>query len=316
LPDVIGDAGVIGNEGGVKVVAAMSNRPSSLFNHRDLPSVSVVIPTLNEARNLPHVFAEMPLDIDEVIVVDGRSVDETVAVARSLRPDVRIVNQTRKGKGNALACGFAAATCDIIVMIDADCSTSPSEIPRFVSTLVHGADFAKGSRFAAGGGSGDITRLRSFGNRGLNGLVNLGYRTRFTDLCYGYNAIWRKHLSVLGLNAGEHGSPAEWGDGFEIETVMNIRVARAGLRIFEVPSYEQPRMHGASNLNAFSDGFRVLRTVMTERRRAHDAEAVAAAQPHRVIRLDESAPKPADTRREAKVIDLAVIDRVSTGTDG
>jgi glycosyltransferase involved in cell wall biosynthesis len=286
-----------------------------MYIHREFPTVSVVIPTLNEENNLPHVFADMPLDIDEVIVVDGRSVDKTVDVARSLRPDVRIINQTRSGKGNALACGFAAATCDIIVTVDADCSTNPAEIPRFVATLVHGADFAKGSRFAAGGGSGDITRLRSFGNRGLNGLVNLGYRTRFTDLCYGYNAIWRRHLSVLGLNPGEHGSPAEWGDGFEIETLINIRVARAGLRIFEVPSYEQPRMHGNSNLRAFSDGFRVLRTVMAERRRANEAPEQAPEGP-RMIRLDEPVGGRVDTRPDADVIDLAEIERISTGTDG
>src|SRR6187551_4137081 len=108
------------------------------------PSVSVVIPTLNEERNLPHVFAKLPDGITEVIVVDGGSVDRTVAVARELRPDVVIVQQTRTGKGNALACGFAACTSDIIVMIDADGSTDPAEIPLFVAKLVAGADFVKG----------------------------------------------------------------------------------------------------------------------------------------------------------------------------
>ena len=74
------------------------------------PRVSVVVPTLNEARNLPHVFSRLPADVHEVIVVDGHSVDDTIAVARRLRPDVRVVQQTRSGKGNALACGFEAAT--------------------------------------------------------------------------------------------------------------------------------------------------------------------------------------------------------------
>jgi GT2 family glycosyltransferase len=103
------------------------------------PTVSVIIPALNEARNLPHVLGRLPEGIDEVILVDGRSTDDTVAVARRLRPDVRVVEQTRKGKGNALACGFDAATGDIIVMIDADGSTDPAEIPRFVDALVAGA---------------------------------------------------------------------------------------------------------------------------------------------------------------------------------
>ena len=84
------------------------------------PRLSVVIPTLNEARNRPYVLARLPADVHEVIVVDGHSVDDTIAVARQLRPDVRVVLQTRNGKGNALACGFEAATGDIIAMIDAD----------------------------------------------------------------------------------------------------------------------------------------------------------------------------------------------------
>ncbi len=128
------------------------------------PRVSVVIPVLNEERNLPYVAARMPGDVHEVIVVDGRSVDGTVQKARELWPNGIHLTQSRSGKGNALACGFAAATGDIVVMIDADCSTDPAEIPAFVGALIAGADFAKGSRFILGGGSADITPLRKFGN--------------------------------------------------------------------------------------------------------------------------------------------------------
>jgi len=233
------------------------------------PRVSVIIPTLNEARNLPYVFGELPSGIYEIIVVDGHSVDGTLAVVRDLRPDARIVMQTRSGKGNALACGCAAATGDIIAMIDADGSTDAGEIPSFVSALLDGADFAKGTRFAKGGGSEDITHLRGLGNRVLTGLVNLLYSTRYTDLCYGFNVFWQKHLPVLGfhattaLPAGNNGCP--WGDGFEIETLINVRIAAAGLAVAEVPSFERSRIHGVSNLSAFSDGIRVLRTILHER---------------------------------------------------
>ena len=150
----------------------------------------MVVPTLNEARNLPHVFAKLPANLHEVIIVDGHSLDDTVAVARHLRPDVRIVRQNRSGKGNALACGFDAATGDIIAMVDADGSADPDEIPRFVRALLDGADFAKGTRFALGGGSCDITRLRRLGNWILSGLVNTLCHTEYSDLCYGYNAFW------------------------------------------------------------------------------------------------------------------------------
>jgi glycosyltransferase involved in cell wall biosynthesis len=136
------------------------------------PSVSVVIPAKNEARNLPHVFAGLANGRYEVILVDGDSTDDTVTVARKLCPDAKIIGQTRTGKGNALACGFAVATGDFIVMLDADGSTDPAEIPRFVTALMEGADFAKGSRFMPGAGSSDISRVRQYGNFWLNKIVN------------------------------------------------------------------------------------------------------------------------------------------------
>ena len=145
------------------------------------PTITVVIPTLNEAANLPHVLSRIPAIVDELVLVDGHSDDDTIAVARAIRPDVRIVVQDRRGKGNALACGFAAARGDVIVMIDADGSNDPAEIPRFVEALI------------------------------------------------------------------------------------NIRIARSGLAVREVPSREHPRLHGESKLRAFHDGGRVLRTILSER---------------------------------------------------
>jgi glycosyltransferase involved in cell wall biosynthesis len=240
-----------------------------------LPSVSVVIPALNEARNIPYVFDRLPPEVYEVILVDGFSVDETVAVARQLRPDVRIVAQTRSGKGNALACGIAAATGDIIAMVDADGSADPGEIPRFVKALLDGADFAKGTRFLEGGGSSDITRLRSVGNYFLTSLFNMCYRRQYSDLCYGFNVFWRRHVPVLGLDSTSGGAQSFWGDGFEIETLIHIRVAKAGLVVAEVPSFEHSRIHGVSNLNAYRDGRRVLRTILSERHADRQVTTVA-----------------------------------------
>jgi glycosyltransferase involved in cell wall biosynthesis len=217
--------------------------------------VSVVIPTLNEEENLPHVFARLPPGLHEVIVVDGHSADRTVAVARRLRPDARIVMQAGRGKGNALAAGFAACTGDIVVMLDADGSTDAAEIPRFVAALCNGADFVKGSRFAQGGASSDITRIRKLGNRVLSAMVNALYGTSYTDLCYGYNAFWTRCLPYMHVDC----------DGFEVETLINVRIAKAGLVVHEVPSYERSRIHGVSNLSAISDGARVLQTIALER---------------------------------------------------
>jgi glycosyltransferase involved in cell wall biosynthesis len=235
------------------------------------PKVTVIIPTLNEARNLPHVFSRLPKGLHEVIVVDGHSVDDTIAVARQLRPEVRVVMQNRYGKGNALACGFAAATGDIIAMVDADGSADPSEIPHFVEALLDGADFAKGTRFADGGGSADITRIRRLGNRFFSIFFNICYGVSYSDLCYGFNVFWRHHVPALDLDVTSpppEGSDGRlWGDGFEIETLIHIRTAEAGLIVTEVPSFEHRRIHGVSNLSAFGDGIRVLRIILTERQR-------------------------------------------------
>jgi hypothetical protein len=224
-------------------------------NYATRPTVTAIIPTLNEAENLPHVFEQLPRGINELIIVDGHSTDGTVSVAKELRPDARIVLQDRKGKGNALACGFAAARGDIVVMIDADGSTDPAEIPTFIAPLIDGADFVKGSRYMEGGGSADITGIRSVGNRVLGGMVNVMFGTAYTDLCYGYNAFWRRCLPQLHVTC----------DGFEVETILNVRAAKSGLQIVEVPSFERSRVHGLSNLSAWRDGRRVLNAILSER---------------------------------------------------
>lgn len=219
------------------------------------PSVSVVIPAKNEARNLRHVFASIPAWVDEIVLVDGHSSDDTVAVARQLCPRVKIVSQKGQGKGDALQAGFEACKGDIIVMLDADGSTDGAEIARFIGALTTGADFAKGSRFASGGASDDITMARRYGNWIFITLVNRMFGTRYTDLCYGYNAFWARHLPALAVDC----------DGFEIETVMNIRAAKVGLKIHEIPSHEHARVHGESNLRILRDGWRIARVIMRER---------------------------------------------------
>jgi glycosyltransferase involved in cell wall biosynthesis len=245
---------------GVAVEWAAAGRDRARSPHGGEATISVVIPTLNEAANLPHVLARLPSSVDEVVLVDGHSVDDTIEVARAIRADVRVILQSGRGKGNALACGFAAARGEIIVMLDADASNDPAEISRFVAVLLAGNDFAKGSRFAPGGRSTDITGLRRVGNRGLNGLVNALFGTRYSDLCYGYNAFWRHCLPHMCVTC----------DGFEVETLINVRVARAGLSVAEVPSIEHQRMFGESNLRTIRDGLRVLRTILSERVRRND----------------------------------------------
>jgi glycosyltransferase involved in cell wall biosynthesis len=184
------------------------------------------------------------------------------------------MRQTGRGKGDALLCGMQVATGEVVVTFDGDGSARADEIPRFVDAL-RDADFAKGSRFVEGGGSADLTPLRRFGNLVLCGLVNLLYRTTYTDLCYGYTAFRRSCLPFM----------PEGASGFEIETMINIRMARAGMRIVEVPSFEDERHFGQSNLNTFRDGFKILRVLILERFRS---------KPSQPTEVPASTPGPAE----------------------
>ena len=240
----------LGAERSIAPIVAMPHPPG---RHR----VSAVIPALNEAENLPYVLSRIPPWLHEVILVDGGSRDGTAEVARRLCPTVRIVEQDRRGKGAALRSGMEAATGDIIVMLDADGSTDPAEIPAFVGALLGGADFAKGTRFIQGAGTDDMPLLRRLGNWAFVTLANLLFGVRFSDITYGYNAIWRQHRHLLALEI----------DGWAQEIVSNLRVAQAGLRVVEVASFERLRLAGEAKLKALSAGCAILKAIFVERLR-------------------------------------------------
>lgn len=220
-------------------------------------TVSVIIPALNEAENLPHILPKIPSWVHEVILVDGNSTDNTVEVARQILPSIRIVKQEKgtRGKGAALRAGVNGARGDIVVLLDADGSTDPSEIPVFVSTLLAGADYAKGSRFLQGAGTTDMPFYRQIGNGALVQLTNVLFKTRYTDITYGYNAFWRVDASLLALEI----------NGWACEIVNNIRAARNGLRIVEVASFEHDRIAGEAKLQTWSAGWTILKAILRER---------------------------------------------------
>ena len=259
---------------GTKVGSLRANRRRDRISRRSqqpTSTVSLVIPVRNEARNIAWVLEQVEDDVDEIILVDGNSTDATLITARSYRPDIKVVTQTGIGKGDALRTGFLAATCDLIVMMDADGSMAPQEIRHYIHFLNNGYDFVKGSRFIGGGGSLDITWFRRLGNGFLLAVFNSLYGTDLTDLCYGFCAFHRRYLEHLSLTAS----------GFEIESEMVVRAMQGGLRVAEVPSLEMPRRAGKSNLRAVRDGTRVLRTVLRGRRvdQANGRPSIKLAEP-------------------------------------
>jgi glycosyltransferase involved in cell wall biosynthesis len=239
--------------------ASTNGHSRSFRDRRDPPSrsftISVVIPTKNEARNIGWVLERIGPVVDEIVIVDGLSDDGTIEAAIAVRPDCVVVRHVVAGKGEAVRAGFASATGDFVVILDADGSMDPGEIPIFVRELARGNDFVKGSRFMQGGGTTDMTWLRSFGNAMLVRFANVLLGMSYTDLCYGYMAFRRSRLEELHLRAS----------GFEIETELVVKACRGGLAVTEIPSFESPRRYGTSNLNTFRDGWRVLRTLVRER---------------------------------------------------
>jgi glycosyltransferase involved in cell wall biosynthesis len=269
-----------------------------------LPTVSVVIPYLDEEQNLPVVLDELPASLNEVVLVDGQSRDRSAEVAREHRPDAVFLSQHSAGKGAASIAGLLAATGDIVVLMDADCSMMTSDIDRFVEKLLDGADVVHGSRNLPGGGSSDFTRVRSAGNTALTRIANLLYGVRWSDLTFGYMAMWRDVVSTLRLGRlidgpahplyspkdGIRNRPNAYGHGFEVEVLILCRAARAGLSIEEVPSFEQKRRQGTSSLNAFRDGLRVANTLFRERIAPVGLFQVEAQYPERIPRLGAAVP--------------------------
>lgn len=226
----------------------------------DIKTVSVVIPTINECLNIKEVIPKLPKFIDEVVIVDGCSTDGTIEEIRKYRKDAKIFIETSKGKGAALRRGFKEASGDLIIMMDADGSHDPNEIPMLVDPVLNGFDVTKASRILPGGGSDDFTVFRRFGNKMFVAMVNMLYGSDYTDLCYGYRAFKRDALKSLQIRT----------NGFDVETEQSILIIKAGLKVKEIPSFEARRKHGNSRLNSFRDGWKILKVILSEYMRDKD----------------------------------------------
>jgi glycosyltransferase involved in cell wall biosynthesis len=219
--------------------------------------ITVIIPTLNEEKSIAEVIRELnQMGCHSVLVVDGNSKDRTLEIAKELGANV--VVQNGRGKGAALRQAFNHADLngDVIVMMDADGSMNPKEIPLLIKALDSGADLVKGSRFLPLGYSEDMNLIRRIGNRFFLLLVNWFWSANYTDLCYGFAAFRKDAIEKLRSYLKS--------TNFEIETEVFIKAKKLGLKVVEVPSIELRRRHGKSNLCIFRDGFRILKTIVEE----------------------------------------------------
>jgi hypothetical protein len=143
-----------------------------------------------------------------------------------------------------------------LVLMDADGSMAPEEIPVFMKALKSGADVVKGSRFMKGGSSYDMSLMRRIGNGLLMICTNILFSTRYTDLCYGY--------AVFSKQAVEKLAPILRSQNFEIEAEIFIKAAEIGLNVQEVPSTEFRRRYGSSKLNWIKDGVSIFGRIIRE----------------------------------------------------
>jgi glycosyltransferase involved in cell wall biosynthesis len=235
---------------------------SSSVRPAGCPSVSVVICTLNEAGNLPHVLPKIPIWVDEILLVDGHSTDGTLELARRLRPEIVFLRQPGKGKGDALQYGINQAKGEIIVTLDADGETPPEEIGLFIKPLLEGNDFAKGSRLFRRRPR-KMPRYRWVGNKVLAFTCNVLYGTRFSDICCGYNSFWKKEFLKLDL------SYAVNEVGCSMEQQMIVKAVKAGKKMKEVPIISDGRISGESVLSSLrhsvTQGFRDWFIIVGER---------------------------------------------------
>lgn len=220
--------------------------------------VSIVIPAMNETENLPIVLKsvntlkerEKGYDF-EVIVVDDHSVDSTSEVAR--RNGARVFrNEYRPGKGNALRYGFGKTTGDYIVMLDADCSHNPLDIPSFLEKLEEGAGLVIGSRIF--GGSDEYTRIRAFGNIILTLIFGLLHGRYLSDALNGFKAFRKDVFWDFEYTSSD----------FEIEIELLVNTLRKGYPIVEVPSHEDARKSGEAKSKVIRHGTKFLLRIIKE----------------------------------------------------
>ncbi|QKW11207.1 glycosyltransferase family 2 protein [Streptomyces sp. NA04227] len=231
--------------------------------------MSLVIPVRDESPGLDQLLREVPGCVGEIVLVyhgpgpHPASPAPSSAAAPRIR---RICPGVGSGgeAGEIIHEGLRVAVGEFVVLIDADGSMRPGEIPHYVHYLESGYDFVKGSRFIAGGDSPGYPLARRAGHRALLSVARLLYGQRLTDIWYGFCAFRRDFLRLLPLRP----------DGVEPGAWMVVHALHYGLRIAEVPSVELPRRFDTYRLRTLHDGWRILWVLLAERPRNGLARAV------------------------------------------
>lgn len=208
------------------------------------PRIAVVIPTLNEEEAIAGVIAAIPAgSVDDIIVADSGSTDRTVERARAA--GARVVSESRRGYGRACQAGAASARdCAIVVFLDGDGSDCPELIPQIVEPISAGrADFVIGSRTRGEREKRSMSAHQILAGYAIGAALRLLYGIRYSDMGP-FRAIRRDALVALGMR--------EMSYGWNLE--MQMRAARQGLRIVELPVAHRRRAGGVSKVSGSVSG--------------------------------------------------------------
>ena len=212
--------------------------------------VSAVVPTKNEAGGIVGIVEALRPVVDEILVVDGHSVDGTREAAKAA--GARVLLDHGKGKGDAYRVGIQNASGDVLVFIDADGSHNARDVPALIQPIIDGtADLVVASRHRGGSDEwqGDVdTWLRAMGSGLLSVIINKRWGSRLTDVLNGFRAARRDAALTAGVYA----------DGFDVEQHMIVQFLKHGFRVTEVPSHEQCRQWGNSKLQTFRKAYLFL----------------------------------------------------------
>lgn len=210
-------------------------------------SITVVIPTKNEAGGIKKIIESVRVYADEIIIVDGHSNDDTVKIAKEM--GIPVFMDKRKGVGAAKRLGISKSHSDIIVLLDADGSHNPKDIPKLIKPIIlNRADMVIASRIKGGSDEFEINfsgLVRQSGGDLIASIINYRFKVNLTDSLNGFRAIRRSTALKLNLNAND----------FDIEHEMIIKCLKKGFKIIEVASHEYARGWGKAKLPTFSKGW-------------------------------------------------------------
>jgi len=213
--------------------------------------VSLVIPTRNEASSLERTVREIPAgSVDEIIVSDGHSTDGTLEVARSL--GCIAIIQEGKGYGLGIRTGIKKAKGDVIIIMDADGSANPADIPKLVQKVKEGYDVGWASRYINRGKTADDTWLRYFGNKFFTFLTGFIHGLKVADILYMFAAFRKEIIDKIELE-----SP-----GFEFCIELPVKAHKIGARFGEVSCIERKRMGDETKVNDLIDGYKILKSIL------------------------------------------------------